>query len=298
MKRTATFLSVLLFAVAGFLSGTLSAQEDGKSAKEQGAVKTKALERILNQNKKYIVKVEAVIEMSFQGQSRERKRELTGTLLDSSGVVALPVEPFTTRSVRSPRQGMIEVKREPKSFKVFVGDDAKEYSAELGARSSRFGLAFLKIQAEDKESFPSVRISDHVSPELAEQVVWASRLGKNFDFKPVFNLGRVNALLDKPRKMWSLTRYPTPGHPVFNLDGDLIGIVGMIETGDDGQSSRPGMSSGSSFLLPASDVKRVLDRALKQINKAGDGDEENGNNGDSEDGENSEQEGEKNEKEE
>lgn len=136
--------------------------------------------------------------------------------------------------------------------------DRSEYSAEIVGFDERSDLALLKI---DAENLPAAILGDstHLRPGQ-----WVLAIGSPFGFDYSVTAGIISA---KGRSLYSEQYVPfiqtdvaiNPGNsggPLFNLDGEVIGINSQIY-------SQSGSYQGVSFSIPI-DVAAKVARQLKQ----------------------------------
>lgn len=135
-------------------------------------------------------------------------------------------------------------------------DDNREFEAEVVGYDRPSDVALLKVEAED---LPTVRFGDSDDLEVGQ---WVLAIGSPFGLDHTATQGIVSAL---NRKLPTDTYTPfiqtdvavNPGNsggPLFNLDGEVIGINAQI-------FSRTGGFMGLSFAVPinvARDVARQL----------------------------------------
>jgi serine protease Do len=123
--------------------------------------------------------------------------------------------------------------------------DKREFSAKLIGADPRTDVAVLKIEGKD---LPAVRIG---SPDQAQVGEWVAAIGSPFGFENTISAGIISA---KGRALPSETYVPylqsdvalNPGNsggPLFNLNGEVIGINSQIY-------SRTGGYMGLSFAIP------------------------------------------------
>lgn len=136
--------------------------------------------------------------------------------------------------------------------------DRKEFQAELIGVDPRSDVALIKV---DAEGLPTARIGDAEQIEVGQ---WVAAIGSPFGFDQSVSVGVVSAL---GRSLPSETYVPfiqsdvaiNPGNsggPLFNLDGEVIGINSQI-------FSRTGGYMGLSFAIPV-DVAMNVVQQLKE----------------------------------
>ena len=138
--------------------------------------------------------------------------------------------------------------------KIIVAlSDRREMEAELVGSDPRSDLALLKIEAED---LPFLTMADSDQLKVGE---WVLAIGSPFGFDYSVTAGIVSA---KGRSLRSETYVPfiqtdvaiNPGNsggPLFNLDGEVVGINSQIYT-------RSGGFMGLSFAIPSNTAISVV----------------------------------------
>jgi serine protease Do len=137
--------------------------------------------------------------------------------------------------------------------------DKREFKAKVQGVDKRTDVALLKIDAKD---LPTVRIG---SPEQSRVGEWVVAVGSPFGFDNTVTAGIISA---KARRLPDETYVPfiqtdvaiNPGNsggPLFNLDGEVIGINSQIY-------SRSGGFMGISFAIPI-DVAMKVKNQLQEF---------------------------------
>ena len=138
--------------------------------------------------------------------------------------------------------------------------DQTELSAKLVGADERSDLALLKVDADD---LPTVNIGTSENLKLGE---WVLAIGSPFGFDHTVTAGIVSG---KKRNLPNESYVPyiqtdvaiNPGNsggPLFNLNGDVVGVNAQIYT-------RSGGFMGVSFAIPA----ETLSNVYKQLKKDG-----------------------------
>lgn len=134
-------------------------------------------------------------------------------------------------------------------------NDRRELPAKLVGSDTRTDVALLKVDAND---LPTLKIGDSDDLEAGE---WVAAIGSPFGFDHSVTAGIVSAI---NRTLPSETYVPfiqtdvaiNPGNsggPLFNLDGEVVGINSQIYT-------RSGGFMGLSFAVPISVAMNVADQ--------------------------------------
>ncbi|ALG69279.2 DegQ family serine endoprotease [Beggiatoa leptomitoformis] len=133
--------------------------------------------------------------------------------------------------------------------------DRREFTAELIGADQRTDLALLKLNATD---LPFVKLGSSNDLKVGE---WVLAIGSPFGFEYSATAGIVSA---KGRSLPSDSYVPfiqtdvaiNPGNsggPLFNLDGEVVGINSQIY-------SRTGGFMGLSFAIPVDVMKNIIDQ--------------------------------------
>ncbi len=136
--------------------------------------------------------------------------------------------------------------------------DKREFTAKVVGTDARTDIALLKIDATD---LPVVRMGDAEKSRVGE---WVVAMGSPFGFDSTVTAGIISA---KARRLASENYVPfiqtdvaiNPGNsggPLFNLDGEVIGINSQIY-------SRSGGFMGISFAIPIDVALNVKEQLVK-----------------------------------
>ena len=136
--------------------------------------------------------------------------------------------------------------------------DRKEYVAKVIGRDATSDLALLKINAT---GLPFVRFGDSTRARVGD---WVVAIGNPFGLGGTVTAGIVSALhrvtgggaADRFIQTDASINQGNSGGPMFNLQGDVIGINSQI-------FSQSGGNIGIGFAIPAEDAKPVIDTLMK-----------------------------------
>ena len=143
------------------------------------------------------------------------------------------------------------------TIKIRVNQD-KEYDAKLVGKDPLMDIAVLKIISKDK--FVPVKFGDSNKARIGD---WVIAIGNPFGLGGTVTSGIISA---RNRNI-GLSRYEdfiqtdasinvgNSGGPLFNMDGDVIGINSAI-LGQNG-------SIGIGFSIPSNSAKKVIDQLIK-----------------------------------
>ena len=179
----------------------------------------------------------------FEGAPQERKTSALGSgfIIDQSGIV------ITNNHV---------IKGADDIYVKVNGD--KDYKATIIGADPLSDIAVLKIDTKDK--FKPVKFGDSNKSRIGD---WVVAIGNPFGLGGTVTAGIVSAR----NRSIGLSRYEdyiqtdasinqgNSGGPLFNLDGDVIGINTAIL----GQSG----SIGIGFAIPSNSAKKVIDQLIE-----------------------------------
>ncbi len=135
--------------------------------------------------------------------------------------------------------------------------DRKEYKARLVGRDQASDLALLKIDAPG--TLPFVKFGDSTRSRVGD---WVVAIGQPFGLGGTVTAGIISALhrqtgLGSPYDRFIQTdaaiNQGNSGGPMFNLNGDVIGINSQIY-------SQSGGNIGIGFAIPAEEARPIIDK--------------------------------------
>lgn len=133
----------------------------------------------------------------------------------------------------------------------------KEYTARVVGRDPTSDLAVLKI---DAKGLPFVRLGDSTRARVGD---WVVAIGNPFGLDGTVTAGIVSAVhrvtgggTDRFIQTDASINQGNSGGPMFNLNGDVIGINSQI-------FSSSGGNIGIGFAIPTEDAKPIIDRLMK-----------------------------------
>ncbi len=229
---------------------------------------------IFKQYQRAVVTVQVVIKskMSFGGmgaQGNESKQDLTGTVVDPSGLTVLALSATDPSSmIRNLLSGMgdeesrFKFDTELTDVKILL-EDGTELPAEILLRDRDLDLAFIRPKVRPAQPMPFVDLSRAGQADVLDQVITLNRLGKAAGRAYAASVERISAVVQKPRLFYvpeSTMTTTALGSPAFLLDGRLLGICVVRSVSTDGTDMSlfslqpPGLTG---IILPAADVLKV-----------------------------------------
>jgi S1-C subfamily serine protease len=233
---------------------------------------------IFKQHQRAVVTVQVVMKakMSFGGmgdQGNESKQDLTGTVIDPSGLTVLALSATDPTSViRSLLGGMgdedmkFKFDTELTDVKILL-EDGTELPAEVVLRDKDLDLAFIRPKTKPAQPMPAVDLANAGQADVLDQVITLNRLGKAAGRAYAASVERISAVVQKPRLFYvpeSTATATALGSPAFLPDGKILGICVMRAVSSDGGgmglfSLQPQGLTG--IILPAADVLKVAKQA-------------------------------------
>ncbi len=216
------------------------------------------------------------MQASFMGQddSREMKQEVTGVVVDPSGLVvtslagtniagALASSVMDGDSSNSPK-----VSSNITSVKILL-TDGKELPGKVVLRDKDLDLAFIRPATKPADPLPALDLAKTSSPGILDPVVIVRRQGSVANRSLDVTLDRIHSVVEKPRTFYVPTStglIPSLGSPVFSMDGSVVGLMllrmlpkssssAWLETGSAGL---PGVLP---IILPASEIAAAAKQA-------------------------------------
>jgi hypothetical protein len=215
------------------------------------------------------------------GDARESKEEVTGTVIDPSGLTAVALSSTDPTSIM---QGMMSSLggfggegEEGAKFKMesevtdvkLLGNDGTEVPAEIVLRDKDLDLAFIRPKSKPATPWPALDLTNSAKVDVLDEVLAINRLGKVTGRAHGAAIGRITAVVKKPRLFYvpggelAMTGF---GCPAFTSDGKLVGLFVM-------RSLKSGGGGGGMFsfnvqnlgitgiILPAEDVRKIAAQA-------------------------------------
>ncbi len=276
MKRQITLiLSLTLAGFGGWTVFPAQAEDAAKSGRE-----------ILAKCQQAVVTVKLAIKQSMSmgghDSKSESKTETTGTVIDPSGltVVSLAttdpgsaVKDSYTRAMAARGADMSQFKLESELSDVkIVLADGTEIPAEVVLRDKDLDLAYLRPSDKPAKPLPFVDLAQDAKVQILDEVIVVNRLSQVANRVPAVSIGRIEAIVDKPRTFYvlgqSMWGYAL-GSPVFSLNGKLVGILFLRSAKTQTEQSSGFMFSNLSvfgmmpIILPASDIVDGAKQALE-----------------------------------
>lgn len=223
---------------------------------------------VFNKHRRSVVTVQLVQKMSGRGgESREMKQDVTGTVVDPSGLTVLAlsmVDP--TEMYRRMYGDSYKADLEVSDVKI-LQDDGAEIAAEIVLRDKDLDLAFIRPKTKLTTPMPAADLTKAAPVQVLDIVVSLNRLGRAAGRSHAASIERISAVVQKPRTFYipdSTMTATSSGSPAYALDGNLVGLfVTRVLSSGGGSASmnnfRPDNVTG--IILPAEDVLKAAKQA-------------------------------------
>ncbi|TMQ02125.1 MAG: trypsin-like peptidase domain-containing protein [Verrucomicrobia bacterium] len=242
---------------------------------------------IFKKNQRAVITVQIVMKLKFSvpglgGQANESKQDLTGTVVDPSGLTVLalsscePADMFQNMMAgMSDEETKFKMDTELSDIKLLL-DDGTELPADIVLRDKDLDLAFIRPKTRPASPMLALDLSKAATAQILDQVITLNRLGKAAGRAYAVSVERISAVVQKPRLFYvpgSEMTSTTLGSPAFTLEGNVLGVFVTRSVSQKGSgfgmfSFRP--EGLTTIILPAGDVLK----AAKQAPEAKSGDEQ------------------------
>ena len=218
---------------------------------------------IFKKNQHAVVTVQVVLKVNGGGRGggpTESKEDLTGTVIDPSGLTVLAlsaVDPVELYRRMSDKYNKIDT--QINDVKILL-DDGTEIPSEIVLRDKDMDLAFIRPKAKSSTPMAAVDLSKSSGVELLEPVIALNRLNRATGRAYSASIQRIEAVVQKPRTFYipeSGSTSASVGSPAFALNGNIVGVFVMraVSGGEsDGSNVRENVTV---ILIPAADVGQV-----------------------------------------
>jgi S1-C subfamily serine protease len=233
---------------------------------------------IFKKNQRAVVTVQVVIKSKYSmggmgGQANESKQDLTGTVVDPSGLTVLALSATDPSGMIQNMMGGMSGEDAKFKFETELTDvkilleDGTELPAEVVLRDKDLDLAFVRPKTKPAGPMAAIDLGKSASAQVLDQVITLNRLGKAAGRAYAVSVERINAVVQKPRMFYipdSNMTSTTLGSPAFTPDGNILGVFVMRSVSGSGGGMnmfnfRP--EGLTSIILPASDVLKAAKQA-------------------------------------
>jgi hypothetical protein len=242
---------------------------------------------ILEKHQKAVVTVQLVIKQKFSmmgmgSEENESKEEVTGFVIDPSGLVVLSLSATDPGSLYENMMSAMagdasdkfKMESNVSDVKILL-DDGAEIPGQIVLRDRDLDLAFVRPLQPPAQPLPWIDVSQSGEVQVLDQVVALNRLGKVAGRVCSVNLERIQAVVRRPRTFYVPGNDPTHsglGSPVFTMEGNVVGIITLRaikgETGRGMMGLMGGMQENMMpIVVPTADIQEVAKQAPMEAPK-------------------------------
>ena len=233
---------------------------------------------IFKKNQRAVVTVQVVVKMKFSlpgmgGQANESKQDVTGTVVDPSGLTVLALSSCEPGDMiqnmmagLSDEETKFKMETELSDVKLLL-DDGTELPADIVLRDKDLDLAFVRPVTKPASPMTALDLSKASTAQVLDQVITLNRLGKAAGRAYAASVERISAVVQKPRLFYipgSEMTSTALGSPAFALDGNVLGVFVMRSVSQKGGGMgmfnfRP--QGLTTIILPAADILKAAKQA-------------------------------------
>ena len=161
------------------------------------------------------------LEKPTGGEGAKIEDAICGVIVDPNGLIITSADPFPDPG-GDPRTTWA-----PVEFKVQV-NGGRPLAAEAVGMDRELNLAFLRIK-NPPPGLRAIRFAEKRRLAVGEEVIVLGVMSRNYDHAPIFYTGLVNAVVERPRRMYSLDiliQDLAIGGLVVAANGEAIGVIG------------------------------------------------------------------------
>jgi len=224
---------------------------------------------IFKKHQHAVVTVQVVLKISYSGAAKtaENRQELTGTVVDPSGLTVLalsacdPSEMYQRMLTQQGSQNKLEI--EVTDMQILQADGT-ELAAEIVLRDKDQDLACIRPKTKPASPMAAVDLAKASPAQVLDQVVTLNRLNSAAGRAHAASVERISAVIQKPRTFYipdSTMTSTTLGSPAFALDGNIVGVVVMRAVMSGAGANRNVRENLSAIILPAEDILKAAKQA-------------------------------------
>lgn len=223
MKSYVRFLPRLVLAAALLASTAFAAEKS-----EQGRA-------IAEKYRSAAVTVQLTVKMQMSlggmgGEEQETKSEVVGTVISPEGLTVLSLSETDPMSMMGSMFGgmmdEMEVNSRVTDVKI-LQEDGSEIPARIVLRDKDLDLAFVRPLEKPAEPLACVDLQNAGAAQILDPLVALGRMGKVANRASSADFVAIRALVSRPRTYYVISMGASTllGSPVFNLDGQILGVT-------------------------------------------------------------------------
>ncbi len=222
---------------------------------------------LMEEKQETVVTLKLVIEESLSmpgagGRSSESTSEARGTVISPNGLIVMSLSETDPSSVLRGMGGMFgeDIRIETELTDVtIIQPDGSEVNGRMVLRDPDYDLAFIEPTEAYEEEQKYVDLNDGTDVELLEQVIILNRLGRIAGRNYAASVRRIESIVEHPRTFYvpstSEGGSMALGSPVFNMDGEFVGVLLLRSMAGGGGITAGAMRDNIlPIVLPAIDI--------------------------------------------
>jgi hypothetical protein len=222
--------------------------------------------------KKYqhtVVTVQTVLKMTDSRGGRssnpsEIKRDLTGTVIDPSGLTVLALSSVDPAELyRRVSDEYNKIDTQINDVKLLL-EDGTEIPSEIVQRDKDLDLVFIRPKTKLSAPMAAVDLSKSSAVEMLDPIIALNRLSRAAARAYSASVERIDAVIQKPRTFYipgSGASSSTLGSPAFALNGNIVGIFVMRAVSAGDSNGRNPSENVTAILIPAEDILKDAKQA-------------------------------------
>jgi hypothetical protein len=244
---------------------------------------------IFQRHQRAVVTVQIVLKTKYSfsglgGQDSESKQDLTGTVVDPSGLTVLALSATDPGNmIQQLMAGMSEEAEEMKvKFETELTDlkllleDGSELPAEVVLRDKDLDLAFVRPKTKPATPMVAIDLNQAASVRVLDHVITLNRLGQAAGRAYGVSIERIMSVVQKPRLFYipeGSGASSALGSPVFTPDGNILGVFVMRTLSTKSGGGLGGMFSFqpegmTAIILPVADIRKGAKQASETKGEA------------------------------
>jgi hypothetical protein len=229
---------------------------------------------IFKENRQAVVTVQLLVKskVTMEGmgdRSNETKQEVTGTVLEPSGLTVLALSATDPgaliQSMFEGQDARVKMETEINDLKILL-EDGTELPAEIVLRDKDLDLAFIRPKTKPAQPLKAVDMGQAGKAEILDQVVTLNRLGAAAARSYSASVERISAIVQRPRLLYipdTTMTTTTLGSPAFTLEGKPLGlfVIRSVKGSGAGNALSTQANNYASVILPAADIVKAASQA-------------------------------------
>lgn len=214
-----------------------------------------------------VVTVQVVLKVTSPRGPNEYKNEITGTVVDPSGLTVLALsacDPTELIQRILPDSPSSQVDTEVTDIKILL-EDGTEVPAQIVLRDKDLDLAFIRPKTKPATPMEAVDLSKSSPVQVLDSVITLNRLTRAAGRAYAASVELISAVMQKPRTFYIPDSNMTAsglGSPAFALNGNIVGIIVMRAISAKGAGRGINQRDyATSVILPAEDILKGAKQA-------------------------------------